>query len=98
MENFGKKWFSTDLAHFLMAQPYKILVPINRMFNPLTVQILFTCDHFNMHFYSFFAKMYCNPRFWKTRPDTQLPKSRAGGQGPHLRSVDHLGKSSEVQK
>ena len=34
----------------------------------------------------------------KTRPDTQLPKSRAGGQGPYLRSLDHLGSSSEVQK
>ena len=34
----------------------------------------------------------------KTRPDTRLPKSRAGGQGPYLRSPDHLGRSSEVQK
>ena len=34
----------------------------------------------------------------KTRPDTRLPKSRAGGQGPYLRSLDHLGRSSEVQK
>ena len=33
-----------------------------------------------------------------TRPDTTLPKSRAGGQGPYLRSLDHLGRSSEVQK
>ena len=28
-----------------------------------------------------------------TRPDTRLPKSRAGGQGPYLRSVEHLGRS-----
>ena len=34
----------------------------------------------------------------KTRPDTRLLKSRAGGQGPYLRSLDHLGRSSEVQK
>ena len=34
----------------------------------------------------------------KTRPDTRLPKSRAGGQGPHLRSSDHLGRSSEVKE
>ena len=34
----------------------------------------------------------------KTRPDTQLPKSRAGGQGPYLRSSDHLGSSSEVKE
>ena len=27
------------------------------------------------------------------RPDTRLPKSRAGGQGPYLRSVEHLGRS-----
>ena len=33
-----------------------------------------------------------------TRPDTRLPKSRAGGQGPYLRSLDHLGGSSEVKK
>ena len=34
----------------------------------------------------------------KTRPDTRLPKSRVGGQGPYLRSLDHLCWSSEVQK
>ena len=28
-----------------------------------------------------------------TRLDTRLPQSRAGGQGPYLRSVEHLGKS-----
>ena len=27
----------------------------------------------------------------KTRPDTRLPQSRAGGQGPYSRSFDHLG-------
>ena len=32
-----------------------------------------------------------------TRPDTRLPKSRAGGQRPYLRSADHLGRSSEVK-
>ena len=34
----------------------------------------------------------------KTRPDTRLPKSRAGGQGPYLRSLDCLGRSSGVNK
>ena len=34
----------------------------------------------------------------KTRPDTRLPKSRVGGQGPYLRSLDHLGRSSEVKE
>ena len=34
----------------------------------------------------------------KTSPDTRLPKSRAGGQGPYLRSPDHLGRSSEVKE
>ena len=34
----------------------------------------------------------------KTRPDTRLLKSRAGGQGPYLRSPDHLGRSSEVKE
>ena len=34
----------------------------------------------------------------RTRPDTRLPKSRVGGQGPYLRSPDHLGRSSEVKE
>ena len=34
----------------------------------------------------------------KTRQDTRVPKSRAGGQGPYLRSQDHLGRSSEVKE
>ena len=34
----------------------------------------------------------------KTRPDTGLRQSRAGGQEPYLRSLDHLGRSSEVKK
>ena len=65
MENFGKKWFSPDLAHFLMAQPHKILVQVNWMCNPFTVQISSTCTYFNLHFCSFFAEMCCNPRFLK---------------------------------
>ena len=32
-----------------------------------------------------------------TRPDTRLPKSRAGGQGLYLRSLDLLGRSSEAK-
>ena len=38
------------------------------------------------------------PRLKRTRPDTRLPKSRAGGQGLYLRSSDHLGRSSEVEE
>ena len=34
----------------------------------------------------------------KTRPDTRLPQSRAGGQGPYFRSVEHLGSSSMAKK
>ena len=34
----------------------------------------------------------------ETRPDTRLPMSRAGGQGPYLRSLDDVGRSSEVQE
>ena len=34
---------------------------------------------------------------YRTRPDTWLPQSRAGGQGPYLRSLDHLGRSSEAK-
>ena len=33
----------------------------------------------------------------KTRPDTRLPQSRAGGQGQKLRSPDHLGRSSKAE-
>ena len=32
------------------------------------------------------------------RLDTWLPKLHVGGQGPYLRSLDHLGRSSEVKK
>ena len=33
----------------------------------------------------------------KTRSDTRLPQSRAGGQGPYLWSLDQLGRSSEAK-
>ena len=33
----------------------------------------------------------------ETRPDTRLPQSRAGGQGPYFRSLDHLGRSSKAK-
>ena len=36
--------------------------------------------------------------FNKIRLDTKLTKSRADGQGPYLRSLDHLRRSSEVKK
>ena len=32
-----------------------------------------------------------------TRPDTRLPQLRAGGQGLNMRSLDHLGRSSEAK-
>ena len=32
-----------------------------------------------------------------TKPETWLPKSRAGGQGPYLSSVEHLGRSGIVK-
>ena len=35
--------------------------------------------------------------FIQTRPDACLPKSRAGEQGPYLRSLHHLGRSSEAK-
>ena len=31
-----------------------------------------------------------------TRPDEWLPKLHAGEQGPNLRSLEHLGKSTEA--
>ena len=34
----------------------------------------------------------------ETRPDTRLPKSCAGGQGPYLRLLNQLGRSSEVKE
>ena len=33
-----------------------------------------------------------------TRPDTRLPQSRAGGQGPYLSSPEHSGRSSTVKE
>ena len=33
----------------------------------------------------------------ETRPDTRLPQSRAGGQGPYLRSVEHLSRSDSAK-
>ena len=35
--------------------------------------------------------------FMGTRSDTQLPQSRAGGQGLYLRSLDHLGRSTKAK-
>ena len=33
----------------------------------------------------------------RTRPDTRLPQSRAGGQGLYLRSLNHLERNSETK-
>ena len=33
--------------------------------------------------------------FGKTKPDTRLPQSRACGQGPSLRSLEHFGRATE---
>ena len=44
----------------------------------------------------FIGSSDCVPE--ETRPDKRLPQSRAGGQGPYLRSLDHLGRSSEVKE
>ena len=51
----------------------------------------FELDHYRTHSID-------ETEWQETRPDTRLPKSRAGGQGPYLRSLDQLGKNSEVQK
>ena len=34
----------------------------------------------------------------ETRPGTRLPQSHAGGQRPYLRSLAHLGRSSEAKE
>ena len=34
----------------------------------------------------------------QTKLETWLPKLRVGGQGLYLRSLDHLGRSSEVKE
>ena len=39
----------------------------------------------------------CTACWYKTRPDTRLPQSRAGGQGLYLRSLNHLGRSGEAK-
>ena len=33
----------------------------------------------------------------RSRPDTRLSQSRAGGQGPYLRSLDHFGRSIQAK-
>ena len=42
-------------------------------------------------------KMIWTLKWNETRPDTRLPQSRVGGQGPYLRSLDHLGRSSKAK-
>ena len=45
-------------------------------------------------------RMICfkfDKRVEETRPDTWLPKSRAGGQGPYFRSFLDLDRSSEAK-
>ena len=42
-------------------------------------------------------KLKATPICKKTRPDTWPPQSRIGGQGPYLRSLDHLGRSSQAK-
>ena len=37
-------------------------------------------------------------RILTKRPDTRLPKSREGGQGPYLSSPEHFGMSSMVKE
>ena len=43
-----------------------------------------------------FKKTCVDAREKKTRPDTRLPQSRAGVQGLYLRSLDHVGRSSDA--
>ena len=56
----------------------------------------FSICHSNMC--SVYAQSQILIMFKRTRPDTRLPKSRAGGQGPYLRSLHRLGRSSGVKK
>ena len=44
-----------------------------------------------VHYVNAFDQIFSN------RPDTWLPQSLAGGQGPYLRSLDHLGRSPEAK-
>ena len=46
----------------------------------------------------FFIFRILNPLGYGTRLDTRLPQSRAGGQGPYLRSPEHLGRSGKAKK
>ena len=64
--------------------------------NLKTVNLLFSCPNFiccNIIFFRLASQVW----LCKTRPDTWLPKLRAGGQGPYLRSLHHLGRSSEAK-
>ena len=44
-----------------------------------------------------YGKLVEKERNRKTRPDTRLPQSRAGGQGPYLGSVEQLGRSGTAK-
>ena len=58
---------------------------------PLNIKIRFEVNHMITPI----CKLGAKQGFFKTRPDTRLPQSRAGGQGPYLRALEDLGKSSE---
>ena len=48
---------------------------------------------------AFYFRTVCSIFFLViTRPDTRLSQSRAGEQGPNLRSPEHLGRSSTVKE
>ena len=55
--------------------------------------------NFVHHSYRMYIDYLLNASFIQlTKPDVRLPQSRVGGQGLYLRSLDHLGRSSEAKK
>ena len=65
----------------------------------MTCKLRFVCSTMSM--ITVISKYTCMmgkmPILTETRPDTRLPKSRAGRQGPYFGSLYHLGRSSEAK-
>ena len=48
--------------------------------------------------FEFLSRTMIRLEIRQTRPDTRLPKLLAGGQGPYLRLLDHLGNSRRAKE
>ena len=80
----------------LYGHPYAVLLWNLLIYWKMTVAHLPHSFLIDMKWNSFFSKLHKKEKK-KTRPDTRLPQSRAGGQGLYFRSLNHLGRSGEAK-